>query len=160
MRGETGRTAYPRRRAVGQWRGWLSMSGSDSTQFPMEPTGGLDARFCEVMDAAPAQEFDLLHEAERQAWHRWFGAQGVSEPGALRGPSFDDPTLLLKAVLAGQGAGLLPLALVADEVDRDHLVKLAGAAWVDDLAYYLVYPTARHDHPKVAAFLRWITLAR
>ncbi|MBV8187392.1 MAG: transcriptional regulator GcvA [Alphaproteobacteria bacterium] len=102
----------------------------------------------------------LVHDAERQAWHRWFGIRGVSDLGVLRGPSFDDPTLLLKAVLAGQGAGLLPAALIASEVDRDHLVKLADAAWIEDLAYYLVYPAASRDRPKIAAFRRWITSAR
>jgi LysR family glycine cleavage system transcriptional activator len=102
----------------------------------------------------------LVHDAERQAWHRWFNVNGVSELGALRGPSFDDPTLLLKAVLAGQGAGLLPAALVANEIDQGYLVRLADEAWVEDLAYYLVYPAASHDRPKIAAFRRWITSAR
>jgi LysR family glycine cleavage system transcriptional activator len=39
-------------------------------------------------------------------------------------------------------------------------VKLADEAWVEDLAYYLVYPAASIDRPKVAAFRRWITSAR
>jgi LysR family glycine cleavage system transcriptional activator len=102
----------------------------------------------------------LVHEAERQAWRRWFGVHGISELGALRGPSFDDPTLLLKAVLADQGAGLLPAALVASDIAQTDLVKLSDEAWVEDLAYYLVYPAASHDRPKVAAFRRWITSAR
>ena len=109
---------------------------------------------------ADLAHWPLVHEAERQAWHRWFDLRGVSEPGALRGPSFDDPTLLLGSVLAGQGAGLLPVALVASEISQARLIKLADAAWVEDLAYYLVYPVAGHDRPKVAAFRRWITSAR
>jgi LysR family glycine cleavage system transcriptional activator len=110
--------------------------------------------------SADLVRWPLVHDPERQAWHRWFSVQGISELGALRGPSFDDPTLLLKAVLAGQGAGLLPAALVVGEIDQNHLVKLAHAAWVEDLAYYLVYPAASHDRPKIAAFRRWITSAR
>jgi PAS domain S-box-containing protein len=31
----------------------IPLSGSISTNFPLEPSGGLDARFCEAMDAAP-----------------------------------------------------------------------------------------------------------
>jgi LysR family glycine cleavage system transcriptional activator len=110
--------------------------------------------------AADLARWPLVHDAERQAWHRWFSARGLLELGTLRGPSFDDPTLMLKAVLAGQGVGLLPMALVASEIDQDHLVKLADEAWVEDLAYYLVYPAASIDRPKVAAFRRWITSAR
>jgi LysR family glycine cleavage system transcriptional activator len=109
---------------------------------------------------ADLARWPLVHEAERQAWHRWFSVQGLSELGVLHGPSFDDPTLLLKAVLAGHGAGLLPAALVASEIDHDHLVTLADEAWVEELAYYLVYPAASHDRPRIAAFRRWITSAR
>jgi LysR family glycine cleavage system transcriptional activator len=113
------------------------------------------------MPACPADlaRWPLVHEAERRAWYRWFGANGVLEVGALRGPSFDDPALLLKAVLAGHGAGLLPAALVESDIDQNHLLKLADEAWVEDLAYYLVYPAAGHDRPKIAAFRRWITSA-
>ncbi|NKQ11708.1 transcriptional regulator GcvA [Pseudomonas sp. SST3] len=109
----------------------------------------------------PASPADLtrwpqVHDAERRAWHRWFQSQGVEEIGALRGPSFDDSGLLVKAVLAGQGVGLLPAAMVASELAQGQLVKVAQVSLLEDFAYYLVYPEARHDRPKVAAFRRWI----
>jgi LysR family glycine cleavage system transcriptional activator len=102
----------------------------------------------------------LVHDAERKAWHRWFQAQGIDQVGAPRGTSFDDSSLLLKAVLAGQGAGLLPAAIVADDVSQGRLVKLADEAWLEDFAYYLVYPVASHNRPKIAAFRAWIISAR
>jgi LysR family transcriptional regulator, glycine cleavage system transcriptional activator len=40
------------------------------------------------------------------------------------------------------------------------LVKLADVAWLESFAYYLVYPEASHDRPKVAAFREWILKAR
>ena len=73
--------------------------------------------------------------------------------------AFDDSGLLLAAVLAGQGAGLLPAAVVADEVAAGRLVKLAEESLLEDVAYYLVYPSASHDRPKIAAFRSWITSA-
>jgi LysR family glycine cleavage system transcriptional activator len=97
-----------------------------------------------------------VHDAERKAWHRWFQSQGVEAVGPPRGPSFDDSGLLVKAILAGQGAGLLPAAMVAPELAQGRLVKVAEVTLLDDFAYYLVYPEARHDRPKVAAFRRWI----
>jgi LysR family glycine cleavage system transcriptional activator len=100
-----------------------------------------------------------VHDAERKGWHLWFQAQGIDEIGPPRGPSFDDSGLLLKAVLAGQGAGLLPAAMVALEIAEGRLVKLADVVLLDDFAYYLVYPEASRERPKVAAFRAWILSA-
>jgi len=97
-----------------------------------------------------------VHDAERKGWHLWFQAQGVDEIGAPRGPAFDDSGLLLKAILAGQGAGLLPAAMVTLELAERRLVKLADVAMLEDFAYYLVFPPAHLERPKVAAFRRWI----
>jgi LysR family glycine cleavage system transcriptional activator len=100
-----------------------------------------------------------VHDAERKGWHLWFHAQGIDEIGPPRGPSFDDSSLLLQAVLAGQGAGLLPAALVARDIAEGRLVKLADVTLLESFAYYLVYPDASHERPKVAAFRAWILAA-
>ena len=61
--------------------------------------------------ATPADclAFPLLHGAERADWRLWFEAQGVATPGPLKGPSFSDDHLMIRAAAAGQG-----LALVRD----------------------------------------------
>jgi LysR family glycine cleavage system transcriptional activator len=97
-----------------------------------------------------------VHDADRKGWHLWFQAQGIDEIGPPRGPAFDDSGLLLKAVLAGQGAGLLPAAMVALELAEGRLVKLADVVLLDEFAYYLVYPQSSRERPKVAAFRAWI----
>ena len=97
-----------------------------------------------------------VHDAERKGWHLWFQAQGIDEIGPPRGPAFDDSGLLLKAVLAAQGAALLPAAMVAPELAAGRLVKLADVTWLEAFAYYLVYPEASHNRPKIAAFRGWI----
>ncbi|KVQ68204.1 transcriptional regulator GcvA [Burkholderia territorii] len=109
----------------------------------------------------PATPADLagwphLHDAERKGWHIWFDAQRIADFGPPRGPAFDDSGLLLQAILAGQGAGLLPAAMVRRELASGRLVQLADAAWLDDFAYYLVYPPHHAERAKVAAFRRWI----
>ncbi|HEY1411804.1 MAG TPA: transcriptional regulator GcvA [Rhodopila sp.] len=101
----------------------------------------------------------LVHDADRQGWHLWFQAQGIAAIPSARGASFDDPGLLLTAVLNGQGAGLLPAGLVAPDVREGRLVPLAGIAWLEDFAYFLVYPEANHDRPNVTAFRAWILKA-
>jgi LysR family glycine cleavage system transcriptional activator len=110
------------------------------------------------MPAAPAElvRWPRVNDAERKGWALWFRAQGIADTGPARGPSFDDAGLLLKAVLTGQGAALLPAAVVADDIAQGHLVQLCGAAWLEDFAYYLVYPEGSEERPKVAAFRDWL----
>jgi LysR family glycine cleavage system transcriptional activator len=100
-----------------------------------------------------------VHDAAREGWHFWLAAHGVTDIGAPRGPAFDDSGLLLQAVLAGQGVGLLPAALVALEIEAGRLVTLAPPARLDALAYYLVCPEEKAEQPKIAAFRRWILAA-
>ncbi|PRG31094.1 transcriptional regulator GcvA [Burkholderia multivorans] len=110
------------------------------------------------MPRTPAELVDWphLHDAERKGWHTWFDAQRIDDFGPPRGPAFDDAGLLLQAIVAGQGAGLLPAAMVRGELANGRLVQLADVARLDDFAYYLVYPPHHAERPKVAAFRRWI----
>ncbi|MEB3899054.1 transcriptional regulator GcvA [Pseudomonas juntendi] len=113
---------------------------------------------------APARPSDLarwpqVHDAERKGWSLWFEAHNISERIAARGPSFDDSGLLLKAVLAGQGAGLLPAALVEDELTNGRLIQLLPATNIEEFAYYLVCPDNKQQIPKIAAFRDWILSA-
>lgn len=109
----------------------------------------------------PKKPADLLkwprvNDADRKGWRLWFEAQGIEDAGPARGPSFDDAGLLLQAALAGQGAALLPAAMMAPEIAQGRLVQLSKVTWLEDFAYYLVCPEASRDRPKVAAFRDWL----
>ncbi len=110
------------------------------------------------MPATPADltRWPRVNDAERKGWALWFQAQGIDDTGPARGPSFDDAGLLLKSVLAGQGAALLPLAVVASEIAEGRLVQLSDVTWLEDFAYYLVYPESSEARPKVVAFREWL----
>lgn len=116
-------------------------------------------RFGVPGQAADLARWPQVHDAERKGWQLWFEAQGVTEIAPPRGASFDDSGLLLKSVLDGQGAGLLPAALVARDVAEGRLVKLADVTWLESFAYYLVYPERSRERPKLAAFRQWILAA-
>lgn len=120
---------------------------------------GLVARLGKPESARDLTRWPHVHDADRRDWHLWFQAQGIDDIASPRGPAFDDSNLLRQAVLAGQGAGLLPAALVASDLAERRLVKLAEIVWPADFAYYLVYPDAFHRRPKVAAFREWIVKA-
>ena len=100
-------------------------------------------------------DWPQVHDAERKDWHLWFQAQGIAS-GPPRGPAFEDSGLLLKAVLVGQGAGLLPVALAALDLAAGRLVRLAEVTWPEAFAYYLVYPEASRARPNIVAFRDWI----
>ena len=116
----------------------------------------LVARLGQPRHAVELVRWPLVHDSERKGWQLWFEAQGIEEIGPPRGPSFDDSGLLLQALLAGQGAGLLPAAMVEPELAQGRLVKLADVAMLEAFAYYLVCPPEHYRRPKVAAFRRWI----
>ncbi|MBK1870634.1 transcriptional regulator GcvA [Taklimakanibacter albus] len=108
--------------------------------------------------ANPAELLDwpLVQDADRKGWALWFEAQGLTESGPTRGPSFDDPGLLLSAIIAGQGAGLLPDAMVETDVKEGRLVRLAEPKEIEVFAYYLVYPELAQGRAKIQAFRDWI----
>ncbi|WP_165445480.1 transcriptional regulator GcvA [Bradyrhizobium uaiense] len=97
-----------------------------------------------------------VHDADRKGWSLWFQANGIAEVRTPRGSSFDDSGLLLKAVLTGQGAGLLPAAMVANEIEAGELIQLLETSHLEEFAYYLVCPDNRQGLPKIAAFREWI----
>ena len=112
---------------------------------------------------APRQPADLLslpllHDAERQDWALWFQAQGVSEvtQAALGGIRFDDQMLLIRAAASDQGVALVTETLARAELDRGNLVRVLDVEWPQEFAYWLVYPRAAADEPKIAAFREWL----
>jgi LysR family transcriptional regulator, glycine cleavage system transcriptional activator len=113
-------------------------------------------RFFIPASAADLTRWPHVHDADRKEWHLWFQAQGIDDIGPAHGPAFDDSGVLLNAVLAGQGAGLVPVAMAALDLAEGRLVKLANVALPEAYAYYLIYPGANGERPKVAAFRRWI----
>jgi len=116
----------------------------------------LVARLGRPTKAADLLSWPLVQDADRKGWALWFEAQGLAEPAPTRGPSFDDSGLLLRAIIAGQGAGLLPDAMVETEVKEGRLVRLAEPKEIEAFAYYLVYPELAHERAKIQAFRAWI----
>lgn len=101
-------------------------------------------------------EWPLVHDAARGDWPMWFKAYGVSGVRGLRGPSYEDASLVISACLAGEGAGLVPAALAKEHLRSRKLKRLLHLPWTKEFAYYLVCPKDKMDLPKVEAFRDWI----
>jgi LysR family transcriptional regulator, glycine cleavage system transcriptional activator len=101
----------------------------------------------------------LLHDAQRRDWALWFQAHGVHPipKETLIGPSLDDQMLLIQAAASGQGVALATEVLARPELARRSLVRAIDLDWPQEFAYWLVYPDANADQPKIAAFRQWLS---
>ncbi|HYM31767.1 MAG TPA: transcriptional regulator GcvA [Candidatus Cybelea sp.] len=98
----------------------------------------------------------LLHDSAREDWRLWLAAAGVHGMDLSRGPSFNDGSLLVQAVVAGQGVAVGRRALVAGELAAGRLVKPFDVVLPVDRAYYFVCPEATAERPKIVAFRNWL----
>ncbi|EGK3868996.1 LysR family transcriptional regulator [Escherichia coli] len=68
-------------------------------------------------------EFVLLHQSTRKnAWAQWFSFFNLYSEKLTRGPHFNLLSMLVTAVLSGQGVALLPKYLIQKHIDNGELV--------------------------------------
>ncbi|TGP24196.1 MULTISPECIES: LysR substrate-binding domain-containing protein [unclassified Mesorhizobium] len=91
-------------------------------------------------------------------WTQWFEAAAVarhdlaSRPGSSMGAQAYEAN----AAMAGHGVAILTRALFKDELADGRLIQPFDLVGDDGHAYWLVYPTARRNVPKIRAFRDWI----
>ena len=100
----------------------------------------------------------LLHDQDRKAWPQWFKAASVPVKASLPGPLFEGFNMLHSAILAGQGVGLAPTALLRRDMDQGNLVRLFPIEVLQHRAYFITEPavarTSRAN--EVAVFKEWL----
>ena len=91
-------------------------------------------------------------------WNLWFTAVGIPEPDLLGNPQsrFGDQHLEGKAVLAGMGVGILTPVFYQTELAQGQLIQPFDIVGFDDHFYWLVYPEARRNVPKIRVFRDWL----
>jgi len=98
----------------------------------------------------------LLHDDYMVTWAMWLAAAGVRGIDAERGPRFTDSSILIQAVVDGQGVALARQVLVADDLAQGRLVRLFDVKLPGNYAYYVAAPPANFSRPAVAAFHQWL----
>jgi LysR family glycine cleavage system transcriptional activator len=99
---------------------------------------------------------ELLHDETIDAWARWFTIAGLHDTPRA-GPIFADFNLMIGSVISGQGIGLCPTALIADELAQGSLVTLFDSASDTDKAYWLI--EAKSLSREVVMFRDWLIAA-
>ncbi|MBA8899364.1 LysR substrate-binding domain-containing protein [Phyllobacterium sp. P30BS-XVII] len=91
-------------------------------------------------------------------WTIWFKLVGIEKP-ELRGDvrnRLGDQHLEGRAVLAGQGVGILTPIFFQSELQQGQLIQPFDVVGTGKHAYWLVYPEARRNVPKIRAFRDWV----
>lgn len=91
-------------------------------------------------------------------WTQWFEAAGVTGHDLAKRPgsSMGAQAYEANAAMAGHGVAILTRALFKNELADGRLVQPFDLVGDDGHAYWLVYPTARRNVPKIRAFRDWI----
>lgn len=99
----------------------------------------------------------LLHLTGRPGlWADWCDARGVAGINAYAGLRFDQFSMVISAVLAGLGVGLLPSYLIERETRSGDLVALSAEPLPTEAGYFVMVPEGRQAHPGAVAFRDWI----
>jgi LysR family transcriptional regulator, glycine cleavage system transcriptional activator len=91
-------------------------------------------------------------------WRMWLKAAGLEDIDPDRGPQFSMESMAIQAAIDGQGVALISSALVEKDIAAGHLVRPFPEEINQQtkFCYFLVYPEAHLQRPKVAAFREWV----
>ncbi|MCE7026380.1 transcriptional regulator GcvA [Jiella avicenniae] len=99
----------------------------------------------------------LLIDPGDRWWKLWFDAMGVAgfEPRGHPDARMGDQHLEARAAIGGYGVAILTPAFYREEIAAGLLVQPFPAISEPGQYYFLTYPTARRNVPKIRAFRDW-----
>jgi len=89
-------------------------------------------------------------------WSMWLAARGLRGIDGMRGPRFNQSSLVIEAAANSRGVALAKRTLAQSDLDAGRLIAPLQIATAVDFAYYLVHPKAKGRLPQVKAFIGWI----
>ncbi|QBY00682.1 LysR family transcriptional regulator [Rhodophyticola sp. CCM32] len=107
----------------------------------------------------PADLLDMhMIDPTDSFWRFWFDQAGVSTPDLTTrvGSQLGSQVTEARAVMAGQGVAMFTPRFFRYELETGRLVQPFDLVVTDGRGYWLIYPKARRNVPKIKAFRRWI----
>lgn len=102
----------------------------------------------------------LRHTTRTDAWGRYCAAFGLPPPPPQNTPQnapwFEHFYLLAQAAAAGLGLALIPLFLIAEELDSGRLTLALPDLYHPPEAYYLLHPPGADQSQRVRAVKSWL----
>ncbi|MGH8250743.1 MAG: LysR substrate-binding domain-containing protein [Steroidobacteraceae bacterium] len=125
--------------------------------FPLELTPYVSCNLVRKGDELTLEALLRLPLIPEEAWDDWFRAAGVRPPGRSRRGQLlvRNQHLILEAVLAGEGAGLLTPRFAQAHVASGRLMRPFQQS-ITAGAYFLAWHESRDDDPLIASFRSWI----
>lgn len=106
--------------------------------------------------AEDLMQFRILHHTTRsESWRIWFDNLGEPLPEELNSLRYSQYQLIIEAIGAGHGIGMLPLILVQKELQEGRLVRAHQHIACPPSAYYLITPMQKVGASKIEAFRQW-----
>lgn len=91
-------------------------------------------------------------------WRMWMAAAGINDFDDSRTVVFGTSTDAVQAALDGNAVALADFAMVANDLSKGRLVRPfeLSIRVAPEFAYFLVYPQATAEDPRIVAFREWI----
>jgi LysR family glycine cleavage system transcriptional activator len=99
---------------------------------------------------------DMLPLRGFPTWETWLAAAGVRNVDAHRGPRFSHTHLMLQAAMDARGVAIGLLLFADDDLAVGRLGEPLSFRLPTGFSYYLVFPPATADRPKIRAFREWV----
>ena len=140
----------------GKWPG-LAVAHAVSRRFHADAEPALAESIGGVKEPADLLRLPILDSSDPW-WRQWFAAANVPADELARRPgsSMGSQASEGSAAMAGQGVAILTRALFAAEIADGRLIQPFDLVGEDGHAYWLVYPEARRNVPKIRAFREWL----
>jgi LysR family transcriptional regulator, glycine cleavage system transcriptional activator len=126
--------------------------------FPIELTPFVSRQLLPPEGTLTVESLARMPLVPEEAWNDWFRAAGVSPPSSGRRGQLlvRNQHLILEAVLAGEGAGLLTPRFVAAHVASGRVARPFQLS-ITEGDYYLVCRAERADDPVIRGFSNWVS---
>ena len=99
----------------------------------------------------------VLLRSPLEPWKPWFDAAGLDWKEPDVGPQFNDLGLLIEAVVADMGVGLVRPRMVRSLMGTGQIIKLIDIESASPHNYYIV-KNPNKQFPEIQSFVNWLTL--
>jgi len=143
------------RYGTGPWPGTETIKLFEEEIFPVCSPKLLEGEH-PLREPADLRFHTLLHDDMTVTWENWIKAAGVAGVDAERGPLYMHSNLVTQAAIDGEGVALGRSRLIAREIDEGRLVRLFELSLPSAFSWFVVYPEASRQRPKIIAFRDWV----
>ena len=101
--------------------------------------------------------FDLIHHRDPGQWQGWLSAFDVEfDSKSLRGPTFNEMSLVIDAAVAGQGVAIVRSALVDLDLTERRLIRPLTQELPTEFAYWIVCSRRTSEAPNATRMREWM----